>query len=81
VFPLARDSGDLVKIRRPQPRLLRVLQIAAIRAHAHGAPKPGGIRWVPEPSTHAQGSSMNSIIYIVGLVVVVGFLLRFFGLV
>jgi len=30
---------------------------------------------------HAKGNLMNTIIYIVGLVVVIGFVLRFFGLV
>ena len=31
-------------------------------------------------STHAKGNGMNTIIYIVGLVVVIGFILSFFGL-
>jgi hypothetical protein len=31
-------------------------------------------------SIHARGASVNTIIYIVGLVVVIGFLLTFFGL-
>ncbi len=33
-----------------------------------------------EPFTHAKGKLVNSIIYIVGLVVVIGFVLGFFGL-
>jgi hypothetical protein len=32
-----------------------------------------------DSSTHAKGNPMNSIIYIVGLVVVVGFILRLLG--
>ena len=35
---------------------------------------------MPEPFIHAKGKLMNSIIYIVGLVVVIGFVLGFFGL-
>ena len=33
-----------------------------------------------DPLTHATGNLMNTIIYIVGLIVVVGFILSFFGL-
>jgi len=33
-----------------------------------------------DPSIHAKGFLMNTIIYIIGLVVVIGFLLSFFGL-
>lgn len=36
---------------------------------------------MPAPLIHAQGPPMNSIIYLVGLVVVVGFLLKVFGLI
>ncbi len=32
------------------------------------------------PSTHAKGTFMNTIIYIVGLVVIIGFILGYFGL-
>ncbi len=32
-----------------------------------------------DSSTHAKGNPMNSIIYIVGLVVIVGFILSYFG--
>jgi len=48
-------------------------------ARAHGARGPVGIGWIPEASINAQGYIMNSIIYIVGLVVVIGFILRFLG--
>jgi len=37
-------------------------------------------RVVLEPFTHVKGKLMNTIIYIVGLVVVIGFILGFFGL-
>jgi hypothetical protein len=39
-------------------------------------PGPGGLPWLPT----SEGPSMNSIIYIVGLVVVVLFVASFFGL-
>jgi hypothetical protein len=42
--------------------------------------RPGNDMVGFDPSTHAKGNLMNSIIYIVGLVVIIGFILGYFGL-
>ena len=41
---------------------------------------PGRVQWKPVSSESREGNVMNSIIYIVGLVVIIVFVLGFFGL-
>ena len=49
----------------------------AICSWTNGASGAGGVASGP---IHAGAKSMNNIIYIVGLIVVIGFILGFFGL-
>jgi hypothetical protein len=53
---------------------------AAVCVVAHGTGGTGGVLWASIHLHTQKGAHMNSIIYIVGLVVIIGFILGYLGL-